>query len=440
MSSERKDGSYLAACPVDDYGSQLKDKVDSFRNGLLDVQRECLPQIEEFESPKQHFRMRANFQMWHDDGKNKTPEGFFYAMFDEKDPKTPCEVKTFPRGTQRINDLMPQILQACHSTPVIFKHLFEVRFLTTKSDEALVVLLYKQPLHSTWHAAAEELAAKLDVKIIGRARKMKQVAGVSSYNSRHGSNSSSGGDANSSNDDEDETICETLYVGGRSIRLFQTEGAFSQPNAFVCEKMISWALDVTSNSHEHDLLELYCGGGTFTVPLSFNFRKVLATEISKASVDLAKRAFRANGITNIQMLRFSSEEFTEFYEGKSYRRAQASGVALSDYAIKTVFVDPPRAGLDPGTTKLVSGFANIVYISCNPVTLVRDLKELCKTHEIRRLAAFDQFPYTHHLECGVYLVRRESELPAAVAEASPDATSGADEVAEERDSKKPRVA
>lgn len=384
----RKDGTYLAQCYIEDYDKLLKEKADHFLANLQDVVAEGqgLPQLEVFESPKEYFRMRANFQMWHDDSKNKTPEGFYYAMFDEKDPKTPCEVKSFPRGTRRINELMPALMEIFHQEPVIFKHLFEVRFLTTKSEQALVVLLYKQPLDKAWQATAETIAAKLGVKIIGRARKMKQLAGA-------------GGT-------DDETICETLNVAGRDIKLFQTEGAFSQPNAAVCEKMITWALDVTSQSTNFDLLELYCGGGTFTAPLSFNFRKVLATEISKASVDLAKRAFRENGITNIQMLRFSSEEFTEFYQGKDYRRAKSSGVVLQEYDLQTVFVDPPRAGLDPATTNLVATFHNIVYISCNPTTLVRDLKELCKTHEIRRLAAFDQFPYTHHLECGVYLVKK----------------------------------
>ncbi len=51
-------------------------------------------------------------------------------------------------------------------------------------------------------------------------------------------------------------------------------------------------------------------------------------------------------------------------------------------------------------------FDNIVYISCNPETLAANLRSIASTHSIQRFAAFDQFPYTHHLECGVYLVRR----------------------------------
>jgi tRNA (uracil-5-)-methyltransferase len=71
-----------------------------------------------------------------------------------------------------------------------------------------------------------------------------------------------------------------------------------------------------------------------------------------------------------------------------------------------VFVDPPRAGLDPATLELVKGYDRILYISCNPETLAQNLDELNKTHRITRCALFDQFPYSHHMESGVLLERR----------------------------------
>ncbi len=70
-------------------------------------------------------------------------------------------------------------------------------------------------------------------------------------------------------------------------------------------------------------------------------------------------------------------------------------------------MDPPRAGLDPATVQLIAEFDACVYISCNPDTLHDNLKVAVKTHDIKRFAVFDQFPYTHHLECGVYLVKRK---------------------------------
>ena len=70
------------------------------------------------------------------------------------------------------------------------------------------------------------------------------------------------------------------------------------------------------------------------------------------------------------------------------------------------FVDPPRSGLDAETVKLVQGYERILYISCNPETLCENLKTLNQTHDVVRLALFDQFPYTPHMESGVLLIRR----------------------------------
>ena len=66
-------------------------------------------------------------------------------------------------------------------------------------------------------------------------------------------------------------------------------------------------------------------------------------------------------------------------------------------------MDPPRSGLDDTTRALAKDFSNIIYISCNPETLHRDLEELTKTHEIIRFALFDQFAFTNHIESGVIL-------------------------------------
>jgi tRNA (uracil-5-)-methyltransferase len=71
-----------------------------------------------------------------------------------------------------------------------------------------------------------------------------------------------------------------------------------------------------------------------------------------------------------------------------------------------VFVDPPRAGMDEMSCRFVSRFENIIYISCNPLTLHRDLEILTKTHDVVAMALFDQFPYTHHVEMGVKLQKK----------------------------------
>ncbi|MCT6953425.1 tRNA (uridine(54)-C5)-methyltransferase TrmA, partial [Salmonella enterica subsp. enterica serovar Javiana] len=81
-------------------------------------------------------------------------------------------------------------------------------------------------------------------------------------------------------------------------------------------------------------------------------------------------------------------------------------IDLKSYAFGSVFVDPPRAGMDPDTCELTRRFERILYISCNPETLAQNIAQLHDTHRISRCALFDQFPYTHHMESGVLLERR----------------------------------
>jgi tRNA (uracil-5-)-methyltransferase len=82
------------------------------------------------------------------------------------------------------------------------------------------------------------------------------------------------------------------------------------------------------------------------------------------------------------------------------------GIDLKSYDCQTILVDPPRAGMDTLTCDLVANYENIIYISCNPETLERDLDHLTRTHKVKRFAIFDQFPYTHHIESGVFLQRK----------------------------------
>jgi tRNA (uracil-5-)-methyltransferase len=165
--------------------------------------------------------------------------------------------------------------------------------------------------------------------------------------------------------------------------------------------MLEWVLDHIGTS-DGDLLELYCGIGNFTLPLAAHFRQVLATEISKQAVALAHHNMAANGIDNLTLVRMSSEDFTQAIDRvRPFRRLQ--GVHLDDYQFDTVLVDPPRSGLDAATLALVQRMERIVYISCNPQTLLQNLAVLEQTHQLQRLAFFDQFPYTPHLECGVIL-------------------------------------
>ena len=101
---------------------------------------------------------------------------------------------------------------------------------------------------------------------------------------------------------------------------------------------------------DQDLLELYCGIGNFTIPLSKHYRRVLATEVSKVATRAAQDNLVLNEVDNVAFARLAAEEVTQALNGdREFRRLKSLDPPLNDYDLATVFVDPPRAGLDDGT-------------------------------------------------------------------------------------------
>ncbi|MCK2094353.1 tRNA (uridine(54)-C5)-methyltransferase TrmA [Thauera aromatica] len=352
------------------YEEQLAAKLARYR---ADFAAFDLPEPAVFRSAPLHYRLRAEFRLWHHDGR------IDYAMFDSAEPKQPILLDTFPAVAAPIATLMPQLRDAIQASEPLRRRIFQVEFLATLSGECLVSLVYHRPLDEAWEAAARTLAAALDIQLIGRSRKQKIVL-------------------------ERDWVQEVLEVDGARLRYQQVEGSFTQPNGGVNQHMLSWAR-AQAKGLGGDLLELYCGNGNFTVALAPCFGRVLATELSKTSVRAAHTNLADNNVANVTLVRMASEEISDALAGgREYRRMQ--GVDPAGYRFSTLFVDPPRAGLDEGTIALAKGFDNLLYISCNPDTLRANVAALAATHRIAAAAAFDQFPYTHHLECGLLLQRR----------------------------------
>ena len=357
------------------YSAQLAEKITRLTEMFQPYQ---VPELEVFESPQQHYRMRAEFRVWHEG------DEMYYIMFNQA-TREKYRVDQFPAASRLINDLMPLLLDAMKKNDTLRRKLFQVDFLSTLSGEVLVSLLYHRQLDEAWTIEANKLKQQLNdegfnLNLIGRARKMKIVL------------------------DQDYVI-EKLHVNDQPYLYQQVENSFTQPNGKVAEKMLEWAVDCTQDS-QGDLLELYCGNGNFSLALAQNFDRVLATELAKPSVESAQYNIATNKIDNVQIIRMSAEEFTQAMEGKrEFNRLKDAGVDLKSYHCNTIFVDPPRSGMDKDTCKMVQGYDRILYISCNPETLKENLDVLSQTHNVVRFALFDQFPYTHHMEAGVMLER-----------------------------------
>ncbi|HEX5711076.1 MAG TPA: tRNA (uridine(54)-C5)-methyltransferase TrmA [Sulfuricurvum sp.] len=328
-------------------------------------------QIAVYESKEDHYRSRAEFKIYHDD------EGSFYAM-NRLDKQGVVKIENCSIVHESIAKVMQPLLSEIKEREMGHK-LFGIDFLTSSRGEVLASLIYHKALDEQWSIKAKEIEAKLGIYLIGRSRKQKIVL-------------------------SQDYVTETLRIGERKYHYVHIENSFTQPNAPVNEKMVSWSLEQVE-SVGGDLLELYCGAGNFTIPFASKFDRVLATEISKASIIAAKRNMELNEVTNIDFVRLSAEEFTQALDGvREFRRLE--GLNVGDYHLKTLFVDPPRAGLGEEPCAFAARFDHLLYISCNPETLQRDLDMLTKTHEVQAMAVFDQFPYTHHLEMGVKLIRK----------------------------------
>jgi tRNA (uracil-5-)-methyltransferase len=360
--------------PIEQYDAQLAEKVSRLQAMMTPF---AAPEVEVFRSPVSHYRMRAEFRIWHDG------DDLYHIIFDQQ-TKQRIRVDQFPAASELINQLMPKMIDAIRDNRVLRHKLFQIDYLSTLSNQIVISLLYHRKLEEEWQQAATALrdalrAEGLDVQLIGRATKTKICL-------------------------DRDYIDERLPVAGKELIYRQVENSFTQPNAAMNIQMLEWALDVTQNARG-DLLELYCGNGNFSLALARNFRRVLATEIAKPSVAAAQYNIAANQIDNVQIIRMAAEEFTQAMNGvRSFNRLE--GIDLQSYQCETIFVDPPRSGLDAETVRMVQAYPRILYISCNPQTLCDNLATLAETHDVARLALFDQFPYTHHMECGVLLTRK----------------------------------
>lgn len=358
------------ACVVyeNGYEAQLDEKLqinkkrfEPFYTGEISV----------FKSPEAHYRSRSEFKIWHKDGE------IHYAM-NHQDKKGVVLIEECPQVNEHISQLMPKLLLAIKEKDIAFK-LFGADFLSSSDGEIVVTLLYHRALDEAWKVKALELSQELGVHLIGRSRKQKLVIGQ-------------------------DYVTERLAIQEREYKFHYIENSFTQPNARVNEQMIGWATEMFKDSSD-DLLELYCGAGNFTIPFAKIFKKVLATEISKSSINAAKANMLLNDVKNIEFVRMSVEDFVGALDGvREYRRMK--DVNMDSYSLKSIFVDPPRSGMDETSAHFAARYEQILYISCNPQTLLRDLEILTKTHEIVSMALFDQFPYTHHVEMGVKLIKK----------------------------------
>jgi 23S rRNA (uracil1939-C5)-methyltransferase len=174
-----------------------------------------------------------------------------------------------------------------------------------------------------------------------------------------------------------------------------TEGNFYQVNWEQNKAMVRTVMDFAGLDGHETVLDLYCGIGNFAMPLARKARDVIGIESGYAAIGDAKANAELNGITNVE---FIADDLQKGLKTLLLRKKRADVIVL----------DPPRAGATLKTLERVLAFVpqKIVYVSCNPSTLARDLKYFhLFGFRLDRLQPVDMFPYTYHIECVVEMKR-----------------------------------
>lgn len=165
--------------------------------------------------------------------------------------------------------------------------------------------------------------------------------------------------------------------------------SFYQINPIQTEALYNIAIEMADLKKTDTLFDLYCGIGTIGIFASPYVNRVYGIEIVKQAIEDAKENSNINNIRNIE---FFAGDVEKVFEN-----------VLKEHNVKpdVIFVDPPRKGLDKHTIENILNIKpeKIVYISCNPASLVRDLKLLEESYEIKKIQPVDMFPFTSNVEC-----------------------------------------
>lgn len=199
--------------------------------------------------------------------------------------------------------------------------------------------------------------------------------------------------------------------------------SFYQVNPLQTEKLYGLALEYAGLTGKETVWDLYCGIGTISLFMAKRAKQVYGVEVIPQAIEDAKENARRNGITNAEFFVGKAEEvLPAFYAEKdgcgSLEIAEANkekwdGETSAREQMRhpdVIVVDPPRKGCDEKCleTMLAMQPERIVYVSCDPATLARDLKILCEGgYELRKLRAVDQFGHTGHVESVCRLVREK---------------------------------
>lgn len=316
--------------------------------------------------PRQGYRLRLRLQI--QNGK----VGFFQAESHNLTEIEACWV-----AAPELNDLLGQVRALVHQAPRAWKSVdfVEVRVLPPAPQSALppvagperasvyVSLLRGAPLSTQLRQAVEPLRAQAVVRFSTEAEPQPQRYWLT------------------------EDLYSLIPVGG-----------FCQVHAGVNRRLVERVLDFAEQAQIESFLDLYCGSGNFSLPLAQLGKTGQGIEWSREAIAAAKQAAQEQGLPSVQ---FRAGDVAE-----EARRLVRKGAKYD-----LVLADPPRAGVKKSLAEVFALSRRwLLLVSCDPVTLARDLKSLLSWGaRLHHLEAWDMFPETHHVESFAVLRVPEQE-------------------------------
>jgi len=345
------------------YEAQLEAKKGLLVDCLNRIGKITFPpdQIQLIPSPPFHYRNRIQIKV---DSSNSS-WGFFRTGSHQVEPLKECRL-----ATAFLWEWFQQIRSAIQKIPQLEESLSELELLAAE-ESSLLLDIHLSPTAMDPQWAAIELRSLLESLLPSGSsgtlwlspRERVQLFGTGHL---------------------------VKQVGRRQYRV--SHGVFFQVNEYLLEKLQTVA---ATSPGDKRALDLFCGAGFFTLALAGLFEEVVAVEANSAAASDLEAALQLNGIQNVQVW---AKEFNFFIQ------RWTSKPMLVDFLL----LDPPRAGLPPGTVAQVASLQvpEVVYVSCDPSTLARDLRIFLANHyRLEALTVLDLFPQTHHLETVARLKR-----------------------------------
>lgn len=185
------------------------------------------------------------------------------------------------------------------------------------------------------------------------------------------------------------------YIG--DFKFFISPKSFFQVNTTQAEVLYNVLKKDLNLSKDEIIFDLYSGVGSIGIFLSKDVKKVYGIEIEKTAVEMANLNMKENNITNTEYIAGSVEDKIVEFKNRNIHP-------------DVIVVDPPRKGLDTKSIEYILEFnpKKIGYVSCNPATMVRDLKLLGEKYDVKTITPVDMFPHSSHVECVSVLELKES--------------------------------